>query len=108
MQRSTKAQPVQPVNPHEHTDIVARLAFKKRVAELNALAAEEGLRLPLPPHYIATLEGLGYVVDLVTGAWEDANGVCYLPTPALQLLLRDWVGGETVAPPAHTQEEEKD
>ena len=94
MQRSTKAQPLQPVNPHEHTDIVARLAFKKRGEELNALAAEEGLRLPLPPHYIATLEGPGYVVDLVTGAWEDANGVIFIPTQEAQLLAWEWAAQE--------------
>jgi hypothetical protein len=89
MQRSTKAQAVQPVNPHEHTDIEARLAFRRRVEELKALALEEGLRLPLPPHYIATLEALGYVVDLVTGEWIDADGVRYMPTQEAQQLYRD-------------------
>ena len=89
MQRSTKAQAVQPVNPHEHTDIEARLAFRRRVEELKALALEEGLRLPLPPHYIATLEALGYMVDLLTGEWVDADGVRYMPTQEAQLLRRD-------------------
>ena len=92
MQRSTKTQAVQqlqPVNPHEHTDIDARLAHRRRVAELNALAAEEGLRLPLPAQYIATLEALGYMVDLVTGTWTDADGVRYMPTQEAQQLRRD-------------------
>ena len=89
MQRSTKTQAVQPVNPHEHTDIEARLAFRRRVEELKALALEEGLRLPLPPHYIATLEALGYMVDLLTGEWIDADGVRYMPTQEAQLLRRD-------------------
>lgn len=89
MQRSTKTQAVQPVNPHEYTDIDARLAHRRRVDELNALAAEEGLRLPLPAQYIATLEALGYVVDLVTGAWTDADGVRYMPTQQAQQLYRD-------------------
>ena len=89
MQRSTKTQAVQPVNPHEHTDIEARLAFRRRVEELKALALEEGLRLHLPPHYIATLEALGYMVDLLTGEWVDADGVRYMPTQEAQLLRRD-------------------
>mgnify|MGYP000855960946 FL=1 len=92
MQRSTKRQPVQlvqPINPHEHTDLIASLAFKRRVDELKALAAEEGLSLPLPAHYIATLEALGYMVDLVTGAWTDADGVRYMPTQQAQQLYRD-------------------
>ena len=89
MQRSTKTQAVQPVNPHEHTDIEARLAFRRRVEELKALALEEGLRLPLPPHYIATLEALGYMVDPLTGEWVDADGVRYMPTQEAQLLRRD-------------------
>lgn len=41
---------------------------RKRIAELEALAAEEGLRLPYPPDVIARLEDSGAVVDLVTGA----------------------------------------
>lgn len=89
MQRSTKTQAVQPVNPHEHTDLDARLAFRRRVDELKAFAAEEGLSLPLPAHYIATLEALGYAVDLATGAWVDADGVRYMPTQEAQQLRRD-------------------
>ena len=86
---TSPARAVQPVNPHEHTDIDARLAHRRRVAELNALAAEEGLRLPLPAQYIATLEALGYMVDLVTGTWTDADGVRYMPTQEAQQLRRD-------------------
>ena len=86
---TNRARAVQPVNPHEHTDIDARLAHRRRVAELNALAAEEGLRLPLPAQYIATLEALGYMVDLLTGAWTDADGVRYMPTQEAQQLRRD-------------------
>ena len=48
MRRSTKRQEAQPVARHEYTDIDARLAFRRRVAELNALAAEEGIALPYP------------------------------------------------------------
>lgn len=40
----------------------------KRVADLVALAASEGLILPYPPDVIARLEVSGAVVDLVTGA----------------------------------------
>ena len=86
---TSPARAVQPVNPHEHTDIDARLAHRRRVEELKALALEEGLRLPLPPHYIATLEALGYMVDLLTGEWVDADGVRYMPTQEAQLLRRD-------------------
>ena len=86
---TSPARAVQPVNPHAHTDLDARLAFRRRVAELNALAAEEGLRLPLPAQYIATLEALGYAVDLLTGAWIDADGVRYMPTQEAQQQRRD-------------------
>ena len=87
MTRAARA--VQPVNPHEHTDLDARLTHRRRVAELNALAAEEGLRLPMPAQYIATLEALGYMVDLLTGEWVDADGVRYMPTQEAQQLRRD-------------------
>lgn len=40
----------------------------KRVADLVALAADEGLTLPYPADVIARLEVSGAVVDLVTGA----------------------------------------
>lgn len=39
-----------------------------RIAELEALAAAEGIFLPYPPAVIARLEDAGAVVDLVTGA----------------------------------------
>ncbi len=38
-----------------------------RIAELEQLAREEGLRLPYPAHYIAWLEDRGRIVDLTTG-----------------------------------------
>ena len=79
----------QPRPRHEYTDIDARLAHRRRVAELNALAAEEGITLPLPAAYIATLEALGYTVDLVSGSWTDADGVRYMPTQQAQQLRRD-------------------
>ena len=86
---TSAARAVQPLNPHAHTDLDARLAHRRRVAELNALAAEEGLRLPLPAAWIATLEALGYTVDLLTGEWTDADGVRYMPTQEAQQLRRD-------------------
>lgn len=53
MQRSTNAQPLP---RHVHTDIDARLAYRRRVDELNELAASEGLALPYPATWIATQE----------------------------------------------------
>lgn len=41
---------------------------RRRIAELEALAAEEGLCLPYPPDVIVRLEDGGAVVDLLTGA----------------------------------------
>lgn len=41
---------------------------KQRIADIEAFAAEEGLRLPLPAATIAALEATGATVDLVTGA----------------------------------------
>jgi hypothetical protein len=38
-----------------------------RVAELVNFAHEEGIDLPMAPEVIATLEGQGHVVDLLTG-----------------------------------------
>lgn len=71
---------------HRHADFVARLDFSKRVRELETLAQEERIALPMPAKWIATLEALGYVVDLATGDWTDAEGVAYMPTDkALQL-----------------------
>lgn len=38
-----------------------------RVAELEALALEEGITLPYPPDYIVFLEDQGRMVDLASG-----------------------------------------
>jgi len=43
----------------------------------------------MPAQYIATLEALGYMVDLLTGEWVDADGVRYMPTQEAQQLRRD-------------------
>ncbi len=40
---------------------------EQRIAELEALAAEEGFTLPWPAAAIAALEERGHVVDLNTG-----------------------------------------
>ena len=69
-------------------DIGARLEFRRRVRELEELAAAEGLRLPMPAAWIATLEALGYVVDLVTGRWTDAASAEFWPTEAAYDLVK--------------------
>lgn len=61
-------------------DLVTRLATNRRIRELNELAAAEGLRLPMPAAWIATLELAGYVVDLATGKWSTADDVRFAPT----------------------------
>jgi hypothetical protein len=38
----------------------------------------------MPAEWIATLEALGYVVDLYTGQWTDAATVQYWPTEAAE------------------------
>lgn len=40
---------------------------EQRIAEIEAFAAEEGIRLPWPADVIAAMEERGDVVDLVTG-----------------------------------------
>lgn len=44
-----------------------------RIAELLALAAEEGISLPYPPEVIIGLEDKGAYVDLTTGLIGDAG-----------------------------------
>ncbi len=70
------------VRPNIYTDFLARLEFRQRVRELNELAVTEGLSLPMPAEWIATLEALGYVVDLTTGAWAATDSVQYWSTEA--------------------------
>lgn len=50
-------------------DLISRLEHRRRTRELLEFAAEERIPLPMPATWIATLESLGYVVDLITGAW---------------------------------------
>lgn len=47
----------------------------KQVQELTDLAQQEGVRLPYSPSFIADMEALGYVVDLLTGEliWNEAD-----------------------------------
>jgi pyridoxine 5'-phosphate synthase PdxJ len=72
---------------HRHADLIAHLDFVRRVRELEELAASEGIKLPMPATWISTLEALGYVVDLHTGAWTDAEDVRPAPTEAAYLLI---------------------
>ena len=39
----------------------------QRIAELEELAREEGIELPLPAHMIVAYERSGYIVDLCSG-----------------------------------------
>ena len=71
---------------HRHADLIATLEHKRRAREVRELAAQEGIPLPMPAEWIATLEALGYVVDLHTGQWTDAEDVRYMPTEAAQRL----------------------
>ena len=75
-----------------HLDLLTHLDFCRRVRELNELAAAERLTLPMPATWIATLETLGYTVDLATGKWADASGAQYWPTEAAYNLA---TGGDT-------------
>lgn len=71
---------------HRHADVVAHLEHMRRARELRELADSEGIALPMPASWIATLEALGCVVDLHTGQWQDADGVRYAPTEAAYLM----------------------
>ena len=68
-------------------DFEARIEFRRRVRELEELAAAEGLTLPMPARWIAVLEACGYSVDLQTGKWTDAAGLEYWPTEAAYNLV---------------------
>jgi len=64
-----------------------------RVIELEALAASEGIELPMPVRLILWFEDRGCIVDLHTG-WATRPTVCG-PTPsgkAIAHLLTDHVG----------------
>lgn len=64
-----------------------------RITELETLAREEGITLPMPPAKIVELENRGYVVDLTTGVVLGA--ITAEPTPsgsAVCYLLADVVG----------------
>jgi hypothetical protein len=60
------------------------MTTNRRIAELNDLAAQEGLVLPLPVEVIVVYELAGHVVDLVTGdvVWNGA-AQRVTPSPAL-------------------------
>lgn len=72
---------------HRHADLIATLDHKRRAREVRELAQEEGLLLPMPAEWVATLEALGYTVDLVTGKWTDAAGVEFWPTEQAYTLV---------------------
>ena len=74
---------------HRHADLIAHLDHVRRARDLRELADSEGIALPMPASWIATLEALGYVVDLHSGQWEDADGVRYAPTEAAYLMILD-------------------
>ena len=72
---------------HRHADMIATLEHKRRARELRELAAQEGIPLPMPAEWIATLEALGYTVNLHTGEWTDAAALEFWPTEAAQRLI---------------------
>lgn len=57
-----------------------------RIAELEALATEEGFRLPYPADYILFLEDSGRIVDLVSGEVIYAKLVP-VPTASAQAVV---------------------
>ena len=73
--------------PGGYSDFNTRIEHKRRTRELRELAEEEHIPLPMPPEWIATLEALGFVVDLITGAWTDPAP--YWPAQALCSTLGD-------------------
>lgn len=78
------------------SDMTTRLEIRRRAGELQELAASEGLALPMPAAWIATLELAGYAVDLQTGEWVAVDGVRYMPTEqALQMAARGELVGST-------------
>ena len=71
-----------------HFGLLTHLDDCRRVRELEELAQAEGLMLPMPAQWIATLETLGYVVDLTTGKWTDASGAQHWPAAAAYDLVK--------------------
>jgi len=67
-----------------------------RVAELEALAIEECLRLPMAADLIAFFERHGYIVDLVSG--EVCSGISVALMPSAQALCHLYgVGDEEIS-----------
>jgi hypothetical protein len=61
-----------------------------RIAELEQLAHEEGLVLPMAPSLIVGMEDRGYVVDLITGAvFRPVVGVLIANARAVAYPLSD-------------------
>lgn len=60
----------------------------QRIAELTALAAQEGITLPFPPALIVHMEDHGHTIDLVTGQLIE-NGAAHriYPTTAAEAEL---------------------
>jgi hypothetical protein len=64
-----------------------------RIAELEQLAREEGITLPLPADYIVWLERRGRIVCLMTG--QVFTSISATPTPsakAVTYLLSSLIG----------------
>jgi hypothetical protein len=57
-----------------------------RIAELEQLAREEGIKLPYPADMIAYFENQGRIVDLLTGFVHDGATVG-MPTPIAKAIV---------------------
>lgn len=56
----------------------------KRIEELEALAEEEGIVLPMTPEEIVQEEDKGNVVDLITGEVIQGGADLYIDSEALE------------------------